>query len=220
MTHDHHGSRDELPDFFGQRFWDEKYSADEQLWSGAPNPHLTTIAASLEPGSALDVGSGEGADAIWLGKNGWRVRGLDISPVALTKAADHARAAGVEAVVEWQRTDLLEWTSPGPSYDLISSQFIHLPRESNTRLLKELAASVRRGGSLIVVGHHPDDPRHSAESALFEDIRFTAEQVLASVGVKDWKPVVIDRVEREWLDREGHRAIAVDAVLHAVRREA
>ena len=61
-----------------------------------------------DPGTALDVGSGEGADAIWLAKAGWRVTALDISPVALERAADHAAEAGPEVAgrITWRHADV------------------------------------------------------------------------------------------------------------------
>ena len=49
---------------------------------------------TCQPGDALDVGCGEGADAIWLAARGWRVTGVDVSVVALERAARHATAQG------------------------------------------------------------------------------------------------------------------------------
>ena len=64
-----------------EEFWNERYRSAAAVWSGNPNPHLVTDAAGLAPGTALDVGAGEGADAIWLAERGWRVTAVDISGV-------------------------------------------------------------------------------------------------------------------------------------------
>ena len=70
MSHDHnHNHNADLPQFT-QEFWDERYASAEAIWSGEPNPHLVGQVAHLAPGDALDVGSGEGADAIWLASRG------------------------------------------------------------------------------------------------------------------------------------------------------
>lgn len=47
-------------------FWEQRYSASGSLWSGRVNAVLADIAAGLKPGRALDIGSGEGADVLWL----------------------------------------------------------------------------------------------------------------------------------------------------------
>jgi cyclopropane fatty-acyl-phospholipid synthase-like methyltransferase len=210
MTDQH----DDSSRFFAADFWDERYTASAQLWSGLANPSLMAVAATLRPGTALDVGSGEGADAIWLAQQGWRVHAVDISSVALRKAADHARDAGVEARVEWEQADLRTWTATGRYYDLVSAQFMHFPRQIAVPLYGELAASVGPGGSLLVAGHHPDDQRHSVETEQIEDIRFTPDEVLSWIGAREWTVRRKDRTERDWTNREGHAAQAVDSILH------
>lgn len=211
MTHQHTERPD---DHFTREFWDERYGT-EQVWSGNPNPHLVTYASQLPPGTALDFGSGEGADAIWLAQQGWQVTGIDISTVALESSAARAERLGLTAT--WQQADAFEW-SAGPTYDLVSAQFMHLPRSAFVRLHRELAASVAPGGTLLIVGHHPEDLGHAPEGKTFDDIRFTAEEVASTLDPADWHTVDALRPEREWIDRDGHPAVAVDAVLRAVRR--
>src|SRR6266480_289721 len=76
--------------------WDAKYSErDGTMWSGRPNGRLVAEVADLNPGRALDVGCGEGADAIWLARRGWTVTAIDISEVAVTRAREAAELAGV-----------------------------------------------------------------------------------------------------------------------------
>ena len=70
-------------DVFSEGFWDERYGADDRVWSGHPNPQLVDRVAALTPGRALDVGCGEGADAVWLARQGWQVTALDVSAVGL-----------------------------------------------------------------------------------------------------------------------------------------
>ncbi len=62
----------------------------------------------------------------------------------------------------WQQADAFEW-SASATYDLVSAQFMHLPRPAVIRLHRELAASVAPGGTLLIVGHHPDDVGHAPE---------------------------------------------------------
>src|SRR3954466_10678342 len=88
-----------------QEFWDQFYGEREQVWSGKPNVVLMEEIHGLEPSTALDLGCGEGADAIWLAGQGWRVPGADISQAALDRAAIHAAEAGVAERITWARHD-------------------------------------------------------------------------------------------------------------------
>ncbi len=112
----------------------------------------------LRPGSALDVGSGEGADAIWLARQGWRVTAVDISSVALARAAERAsQDAEASGRITWAHHDLTASPPPAGTFDLVSAQFMHLPLAQRTELHHRLAASVAPGGTLLIVGHHPSD---------------------------------------------------------------
>jgi thioredoxin reductase len=74
--------------------WEHRYGG-EQIWSGNPNGTLVHEAAGLPPGRALDVGAGEGADAIWLAEHGWEVTANDIARPALDRADAEARRRGL-----------------------------------------------------------------------------------------------------------------------------
>ena len=88
------------------------------MWSGHPNEQLVVEVTDLEPGTALDVGCGEGADAIWLAGDGCMVTGIDVSAKALGRAARAAEMAG--AKVKWRTVGLesLE-NSDIAAYDLV-----------------------------------------------------------------------------------------------------
>jgi len=143
---------------FSREFWDERYRSAERLWSGEPNAQLVIQTAGLTPGDALDVGCGEGADAIWLASQGWTVTAADISAVALDRAAAHAAERGDEIAgrISWRQADLFSWDPGSQLYDLVSAQFMYLPEAELKSLHQRLAESVRPGGTLLLVLHHPD----------------------------------------------------------------
>lgn len=104
--HSHHGDHGDLSTIqFTQEFWDDRYRSAGRLWSGQPNPQLVAQTAGLTPGDALDAGCGEGADAIWLARRGWNVTAVDVSAVALERAAASAGVEGVPARIVWRRED-------------------------------------------------------------------------------------------------------------------
>src|SRR5262245_61215546 len=87
--------------------WDARYGEhDGAMWSGRPNGRLVAELADANPGPALDVGCGEGADAIWLAQHGWTVTAIDISDVAIGRGQQAAEHAGV--MVEWICGDALQ----------------------------------------------------------------------------------------------------------------
>src|ERR1700710_66414 len=107
--------------------WDERYSGQNSIWSGQPNPQLATEASALTPGTALDVGCGEGGDVIWLARHGWTVTGADFSASGLARAARHAEQAGVGDRTHWWQVDARTFSAAGRSYDLVTTSYLHPP---------------------------------------------------------------------------------------------
>jgi SAM-dependent methyltransferase len=204
-----------------QEFWDERYRSADTIWSGNPNPHLVAQVADLQPGTALDVGSGEGADAIWLAVRGWHVTGIDVSTVALDRAAERAAKAGKEVSdrISWRQTDILSWDPAPQQFDLVSAQFMHLPRSAREVVYHRLAVAVRPGGSLLIVGHHPSDLETTMRRPNLPDLFFTADQVAVGLDPNEWHVIVAAAPERQTLDPEGRPVTIRDAVMYAIRRQ-
>jgi SAM-dependent methyltransferase len=207
------------PEAFDAAFWDARYSSAHSLWSGNPNRHLVTEADGLAAGAALDAGAGEGADAIWLARRGWRVTAVDISGVALERAAAHAAAAGddVAKLIEWQREDLLEWKPPERAYDLVNAQYLHLPRAFRRTLFTRLAAAVRDGGTLLIVGHHPADLETTRQRPNHPELLFTGDELASEIGGDGWEIVTNVAAARETTDPDGRPVTAHDTVFRARR---
>jgi SAM-dependent methyltransferase len=125
------------------------------MWSGRPNGRLVAELADLAPGRALDVGCGEGADAIWLARRGWTVTAIDVSEVAVSRAREAAEREGV--AVEWRRGDALDVTLPARSFDLVSLQYPALPKAPGEAAVRNLLDTVRPGGLLLAVYHDLDE---------------------------------------------------------------
>jgi SAM-dependent methyltransferase len=136
--------------------WDARYSErDGLMWSGRPNGRLVAEAADLTPGRALDVGCGEGADAIWLAQRGWTVTAIDISDIAVGRAREAAERVGV--AVEWVSGDALLAPFPARSFDLLSMQYPALPKAAGNAAVQALLDTVRPEGLVLAVYHDLDD---------------------------------------------------------------
>jgi SAM-dependent methyltransferase len=136
--------------------WNTRYSErDGAMWSGCPNGRLIAEVVGLTPGRALDVGCGEGADAIWLARNGWTVTAIDISDVAVVRARQAAESVGT--AVEWIQADALRAPFPPCSFDLVSMQYPALPKAAGAAAVQALLDTVRSGGLLLAVYHDLND---------------------------------------------------------------
>lgn len=204
------------------RFWDERYVSRRtehgRMWSGRVNATVAQQVSELTPGTALELGSGEGADALWLAARGWKVTALDISSIALEVGAGEAAKAGLADRIEWVRTDLAAWR-PSAQYDLVTSAFLHspvdFPREA---ILRRAVSAVAPSGRLLVVGHGGFPPMsehmHAAEIPPFP----SPDEVLSSLDLPTgWVVETNALVERttKWRDEED--VVLIDTVLR-VRR--
>ncbi|KQR04171.1 SAM-dependent methyltransferase [Arthrobacter sp. Leaf141] len=205
--------------------WDERYRSKAQVWSGKPNPQLVREAGSLRPGKALDLGAGEGADAIWLAHQGWHVTAVDVSAVALERAQAHAAAAhkkatdeGIAGRIAWQQADLAHWQPEG-QYELVTSQFLHSQDLAWQVPLRAAAAAVKPGGTLLVVGHHPDKLPPWGGAHTHDGMFYTCEDLARelSLDAAEWQIEVLTTRDRPITGPEGQEFTIADVVLRATR---
>lgn len=139
--------------------WDARYAAatGTGMFSGNVNGTLAVEVSGMKPGRVLDVGCGEGADALWLAQHGWDVTGLDVSAVAIQRAASKASACGMN--VRWLVADLA--AAPLSTFDLVSVFYPALKQTPDQGAQRALLAAVAPGGLLLVVGHAPLDREYS-----------------------------------------------------------
>ena len=202
----------------GQAFWDARYGSRERIWSGEPNRQLVAEAASLPPARALDAGSGEGADALWLAGRGWRVTAVDVSPVALARAAARAAERGDEVTsrVAWEHADVRTWSPQLAAYELVSAQFLHPAPHVRPQVVRRLAAAVAPGGVLLYVGHDPSDlgvvPHGHPE------VLAAVSEITRLLDRDAWDVEVAEARPRPGTHPDGGAVTHHDAVLRARRR--
>ncbi len=194
--------------------WDDRYSGEEQIWSGSPNAQLVAEVSGLTPGTALDVGCGEGGDVIWLARQGWRVTGADFSVNGLARAARHAEEAGVRDRTDWWQVDARTFTAEGRSYDLVTSHFLHPPDGGMVEVTRRLAETVAAEGHLLVVGHAPSEGfTHLTPS--HRNAMFHPEDLLP--GLPDSFEVLVVEQRPRAVTRDGKTLDIFDATLLARR---
>ena len=201
-------------------FWQNRYAGDDRIWSGNVNAVLGDIAAGLQPGTALDLGSGEGADVVWLAKQGWRATGIDISANAIARGRDAARAAGLtEEQASFVVSDLSDPSVLDRGYDLVTASFFHSPVElPRTEILRRAAALVNVGGHLLITSHAAAPPW--ADAAAHEHRFLDAKEELDELDLPedDWERIVVEHRERAVTSPSGDPATLEDSVVLLRRR--
>ncbi|MFD2398945.1 class I SAM-dependent methyltransferase [Prauserella oleivorans] len=105
--------------------WDRRYTGAEFEWTTEPNRFVVEQTTGLTPGRALDLGTGEGRNAVWLAEQGWTVSGVDFSTVGLDKARRLAHARDVR--VDWTLADVRDYQPEPSAFALVLVAYLHLP---------------------------------------------------------------------------------------------
>jgi len=196
--------------------WEEHYAAKPQVWSGRVNVQLAEIVGQLNGTRALDLGCGEGADAIWLAERGWTVVAVDVSTTALSRARAAAESRGIADRIDFLPHDLTAGFPPG-NFDLVSAQFLHSTVEMDRiALLRQAASAVAPGGTFLIVDHAAAPPW---ASKMHHHEFPTAETVHSALELDDgqWQRVQVGTVERSVRGPDGQEATLVDNVIRLRR---
>ena len=202
--------------------WQHRYG-EGRMWSGNPNGTLVQEVEALAPGRALDVGAGEGGDAIWLAERGWQVTATDIATVALDRIAAEATRRNLEITCLHADANGLDPYPPG-EFDLVSAHYASIPRTPDDRAVRNLLDAVAPGGTLLVVGHdlapmrEPIDTR--THSRGFDPDAYVRVDDFASVLARTagWEVEVHETRPRPTGATSAHHVD--DVVLRARRQEA
>ncbi|GHD46441.1 class I SAM-dependent methyltransferase [Mycetocola manganoxydans] len=205
-------------------FWEARYvthrNESGQIWSGRVNATVEHEVLGLTPGAALELGCGEGADALWLASQGWKVTALDISANALAVAAAKAAEQGLADRIEWVQTDLDTW-HPSAEYDLVTAAFFHSPVElEREAILRRAASAVAPGGRLLIVGHaaFPPDSELAEHDQHGQPLPST-EEVLASLALPDGWVIETNGLYDRTVPWKDGRTLAIQDTVVRVRRE-
>lgn len=191
------------------RAWDERYAADGLVWSAGPNVFVEGECRELEPGRALDLGAGEGRNAIWLARHGWSVTAVDFSQVALGRGRELAG----DVPVEWVRADATTWR--GSSYDLAVLAYLQLPAAERRLAVRAAYDALAPGGTFLLVAHDSSNLAEGTGGPKDPTVLMTADDVLTDLEGRAYDVLRAGRAAREV--EPGHRGeparIAWDCVV-------
>ena len=136
-------------------YWDERYSGDDLAYGAAPNDFLAHMADRFPTkGRALDIGAGEGRNALFLASRGLDVLAVDQSAVGMQKAERLARERGLS--LRTQAVDLRDFDAAPASFDVITSVFVHLPAALRAAVHQGVARWLKPGGVFLLEAYAPD----------------------------------------------------------------
>ena len=197
--------------------WNRRYEGKEFLWTVEANRFVAAEVADLTPGSALDLAAGEGRNAVWLAEQGWKVRAVDFSDVAIEKGRQLADARNVSDRVDFEVADLRGYAPEANRYDLVALLYLQLPQAELVPILQRAARAVAPGGTFLVVGHDTANLAGGYGGPRHPDVLYTAEQVVAAVG-RELEVEKAGPVERP-VETDDGPSVAIDCLVRA-RREA
>ncbi|KXZ58666.1 Thioredoxin reductase [Microbacterium laevaniformans] len=201
--------------------WEQRYAARDSIWSGHVNATFADLAATLPVGRALEIGCGEGADAVWLAERGWTVTAVDVSETAIRRGAAAARDRGLA-----ERIALFVGSgapaAPLGTFDLVSASFLHSWEADFPRiaLLREAAERVAVGGHLLIVSHASAPPwsRHEEDGQRPRLLPPEEELRLLDLDPQAWEAVLVETRTRAATGRDGEPGTLEDGVLLLRRR--
>lgn len=207
------------------RAWDDRYAAVSRVWSAGPNQFVEQALADLPPGTAVDLGCGEGRNARWLAERGWQVTAIDFSSVAVQRGRAETAAAGLQ--VNWQVGDVTSVELP--AVDLVLLAYLQLPAEQRRSVVRRAWHALRPGGMLYLVAHDSSNLVEGTGGPQDPSVLFTAEDVLGDLGMlvdgghdQNHDVIRAARVARVVPAGDDHRGVgdlvAWDVVVHLRRR--
>lgn len=207
--------------------WDHRYQESERLWSGNVNAALKSTVQHLEPGTALDMGCGEGADVIWLAQQGWQATGVDISTVAIERATAAAKERGLdEHQTRFVTGDVTSWQSP-ERFELVAASFLHSHGTfDRDAALANAKRHVAPNGVLLVVSHATFPPwaraQHEEQQADHDPHKHDSttpesELELLQFDPAEWTVEVAETQSRQATGPDGQQATLDDTVVMARR---
>lgn len=192
--------------------WDTRYRASDLVWGGEPNRFVAEEFTGTPPGRALDLGAGEGRNAIWLAGLGWQVTAVDFSAVAVDRARRLAERQGV--TVDWVVADLRDYQPAPGAFDAVVVAYLHLPPADLNVVLGRAAKALAPGGRILVAGHDVTNIDHGIGGPQDPGVLHTPRGIVAALPGLSVRRA--DRVRRPVATEQGV-VDAIDTLVCAVR---
>jgi 2-polyprenyl-3-methyl-5-hydroxy-6-metoxy-1,4-benzoquinol methylase len=188
-------------------FWDQRYSNEALVYGEAPNEFLAHLADRLpKKGAALDIGAGEGRNALFLASLGLDVLAVDQSSVGMQKAQRLAKDRGL--TLRTQAADLTDFDVLPGSFDVVSSIFVHLPTPLRAAVHTRVHSWLKPGGVFVLEAYAPDQIARNTGGPKDPAMLASLETILAELdGLKIEHQAKLLRVVAEGIFHSGEASV-------------
>jgi SAM-dependent methyltransferase len=129
--------------------WNRVLTSTTASFNRKPNAFLVEMVKDVKPGAALDVGMGQGRNAIYLAQQGWAVTGFDPADRAVAAAQEEASRVGVKLTTLVKRDDEFEFKKD--AWDLVVLSYVGV-----RGLTDRVFDTLKPGGLVVVEAFHKD----------------------------------------------------------------
>jgi 2-polyprenyl-3-methyl-5-hydroxy-6-metoxy-1,4-benzoquinol methylase len=177
-------SQAQTPAARARDFWNKEFSEGKVLLHKGPSALLVTAVKGRKPGTALDIGMGQGRNAVYLAELGWTITGVDLSDVAIEQAKANASAKSVKlnAVV----SDLDTFDFGKEQWDLITSFYMHAwHRRSPTDVPARIFDALKPGGLLVIEGFAEPPNKAGFQTEMLAE-QFSRMRILRNETIEEY----------------------------------
>lgn len=195
--------------------WNDRYAETSLLWSAAPNRWVAAELADVPVGRALDLGAGEGRNALWLAARGFTVTAVDFAKVALDRGRQQAEAAHIPAErIAWIEADLIDYHPAPLAFDVVVIAYLQLPEQPRRIVTARAVEALAPGGVLLVIGHDLANLTYGTGGPQQAEVLFQPQDVVADIRATD-RPLRIVRADTVRRPVDGSDRDAIDALVRA-----
>ncbi len=194
-----------------QDAWNDRYSASDYVWTIKVNQFVERHLADLEPGVAIDLGAGEGRNAVWLAQKGWEVTAVDFSTVGLAKGAQLAQDHNV--TVGFVEGDATTW-QPDGTVDLVVLSYLQVDRAGREAILSHATTWLRPGGTLFVIAHDQTNVAEGYGGPPSTEVCYSVEETVAALGGLE---ISLAEVAKRVVATDAGEQVALDTLVIATQ---
>ena len=195
--------------------WDERYAAAQLVWSQEPNEFVVEYLSDLPAGKMLDLGGGEGRNALWFASRGWHVENSDFSAVAVGKFLKRAEHEGL---IHYCTGTAVDATNPESCVtkpvDLAVMAYLQIPVADLAAAMATAAQSLRAGGTLFGVWHARENLENGFGGPPSPDLNPTQEELRSACEALGLNVHTLTLRDRFFVSG-GEERKAIDVILHA-----